>query len=213
MPLVRHIDGKFLRLGRNARVVSREHPRTHFAVEREDGNAFAHRQHHLGLRAVHTIPCGSLGRARLQEVGLGHLMGGATVSNWLAQHRKDGANADVDVDIARAIERVKQQQVFTLGIAVRHDMDRVHLFAGHGRQVAAPLIGFDQHLVRNHVQFFLYFALDVLGACSAQHVAERSFVHRNGDALARTRHHFDQQAQLSWDSAMRPLLFNEILGE
>jgi hypothetical protein len=65
----------------------------------------------------------------------------------LAQHREDGADADVDVDVAAAVERVEQQQVFALRVAVGHHVDGVHLLAGHGGQVAAPLVGLDQHLV------------------------------------------------------------------
>jgi hypothetical protein len=42
---------------------------------------------------------------------------------------KDGADADVHVDIRRAVERIEHQHVFAVGIAVR-DGDQVGMFFG-----------------------------------------------------------------------------------
>jgi hypothetical protein len=131
----------------------------------------------------------------------------------LAQHAEDGADAHVDVDVAGTIERVEQQQVFALRVAVGHDVDRVHLFAGHRGQVAAPLVGLDQHLVADDVELFLRLTLHVVGAGVAEDVAQGPFVHRDGDALASTRHDLDQQTKLRWNAAVFALLLDQELGE
>ena len=106
-----------------------QYPGTHLAVEREHCDAVAHRQHQLGLRAIHAVAGRGLETPRLQEV----VLADAVVVAHLAQHREDGADADVDVDVAGAVERVVQQQVFALRLAVRNGVDGVYLLAGQCR--------------------------------------------------------------------------------
>src|SRR5450830_815582 len=40
-------------------------------------------------------------------------------------------------------------------------MDGFHFFRCHRRQVTAPLIGFEQNFVRQNVEFFLHFTLNI----------------------------------------------------
>jgi hypothetical protein len=92
-------------------------------------------------------------------------------------------------------------------------VDAVHFFRRHGRQVAAPFVGFDQHIVGNDVEFFLHLALHVLAARRAQHIAQGAFVDGLADALASACHHFEQQTQLRRNMAFGALLFNQVAGE
>ncbi len=119
----------------------------------------------------------------------------------------------VDVDVAGAVQRVEHQQVFALGVAVGHDVDAFHLFAGHGRQVAAPFVGFNQGFVGDDVQLFLHFALHVFAAGGAHDFAQLAFVHGKADALAGAGNHFQQQAQLRGDAAIDPLFFHQVTGK
>ena len=189
--------------------VLRQHPGAGLAVEREHRDAVAHRQHQHRLRAVDAVAGGGLLLARLQEVLFADAAGVAD----LAQHREDGADRDVDVDVARAVERVVQQHVLALRVAVGHDVDRVHLLAGHRREVAAPFVGLDQHLVGDDVELLLHLALHVFAVGAAQHVAERALVDGDRDVLAGARDDLDQQPQLARDAAMFALLLDEVLGQ
>jgi len=146
--------------------------------------------------------------AGLQEVLLRH-----TGAFGLAQHAEDGADAHVYVDVARAVQGVEQQQEFALRVAVGHQVDALHLLAGHGGEVAAPLVGFDQHIVGDDVELFLDFTLHVFALGGAQHATERALVDGQADAFAGAGHHLQQQAQLGWDEPACALLLNEVAGE
>ncbi len=137
----------------------------------------------------------------------------ADLTTLVLEDRENGANADVDVDVGRAIKGVKQQQVFALRVVQGHGVHVVHLFRGHARQVAAPFVGFDQHLVGDDVQLLLDFALHVLAAGGAQHVTQSALVDADGDALASTGDHFDEQAQLRGQLGSATLLFDQVLRE
>ena len=209
MAHVAHVDGKFLGVVRNLHTRLRQHPAAGFAVQREHRHAVAHGHHQRGLRAVDAVAGGGLVFAGLVEV---FFADAARVAH-LAQHAEDGADADVDVDVAAAVQRVEEQQVFTLRVAVGHDVDAVHLFAGHGRKVAAPFVGLDQHFVADDVQLLLDLALHVFAVRAAQHVAQGALVDGDGDALAGARHHLDEQAQLGRDAAVFTLLLDQVLRQ
>jgi hypothetical protein len=51
---------------------------------------------------------------------------------YFFEHAEDGPDAHVDFDVARAIEWIKHQKVFALGVTVGHDVDAVHFFGRHG---------------------------------------------------------------------------------
>ena len=93
----------------------------------------------------------------LHEIGFFH----TAVTVGLFQHAENHADADVDVDVAGSVQRVKHQQVFALRVAVGHQVDGVHFFGCHGRQVAAPFVGFDQHFIGDDVQLLLDLSLHV----------------------------------------------------
>lgn len=98
-------------------------------------------------------------------------------------------------------------------VAVGHQVDAFHFLGGHGCQVAAPFVGLDQHLVGDDVQLLLDFALHVLAAGRAQHVADGALVDGLADALAGAGHDFQQQAQLAGDEAVHALLLDQVAGQ
>ena len=81
------------------------------------------------------------------------------------------------------------------------DLLRVlHFLGSAGGQVATPGIGLKQDLVGDHVQLFLCLTLHIdalltIAASHAQHVAQRALAGGYRDALARARHHLDQQRE------------------
>ena len=170
-------------------------------------HALAHRQHELGGRPIHRITGGDLLAPGLQEVVLGRF----GVVGRVAQHREDGADRDVHVDVGRAVERIEQQQEATLGIVERDLVHRLDLFRGHSGKVAAPLVGLQQDLVGDDVELLLRLALHVVGAGLAEHAGERALGNVDADRLHRARDDFDQQAQLGVD-APGALLLDQELG-
>ncbi|MNS65050.1 hypothetical protein D3C72_981990 [compost metagenome] len=206
---VRHVDGKFLGVFRNLHVRLGQHEAAGLAVQREHMYAVAHGQHQRGLRAVHGIAGRHLVRARLQEVVLRH--GLARLGH--VQHREDRADRHVHVDIRRAVERIEQQQVLTLRVAVRDLVERVHFLRGHRRQVAAPLVGVEQHFIGDDVQLLLGLALHIAGAGRAEHAREGALAHGVGNGLAGARHHLDQQPELRLDRVVLALLLDQVAGE
>ncbi|MNT80217.1 hypothetical protein D3C72_2196490 [compost metagenome] len=77
--------------------------------------------------------------------------------------------------------------------------------------MAAPFIRFEQDLVGDDVEFFLYFALHVFRVGRAQHFTQRTLADGVADGLAGARDDFDQQAQFGRNAVVRALLFNQVL--
>jgi hypothetical protein len=154
---------------------------------------------------------GDLVAPGLQEVVLAD--GAARRLGRRLQDGKDGADGEIDIDVARAVDRVEQEQVFAPRVAVGDEVDGLHLLRRHGGEVAAPLVGLQERLVGDHVELLLHLALDVLGVEIAEHAAERALVDRMADGLAGARHDLDQQAQLGGQGGLAALLFDEELGQ
>ncbi len=209
VPHVAHVDRKFPGVCRYRHSLLRQYERTLLAVERERGHAVTHGQHQRGLRAIDAVTRRHLFASRLQEIGHGHAGFGLS----LAQHAEDRADADVHVDVAGAVQRIEHQQVFTLRVTVRDDVDAVHLLAGHCRQVTAPFVGLDQHRVGDDVELFLDLALHVFRLCRTQHATERALVHGLADALAGAGHHLQQQPQVGRNQVVHTLLLHQVAGQ
>ena len=81
--------------------------------------------------------------------------------------------------------------------------------------MAAPFVGFDQHIVGDDVQLLLDLALDVfaLGLGHAKHSSQRALVDGQADALAGPRNHLQQQPQLRRNGAVPALFFDQIAGQ
>ncbi len=206
---VRHVDGEFLGVVRDRHIGVRQHEAACLAVEREHVHAVADGQHQGGLRAVDSVAGGDLVGAGLHEVGLGH--GLARLGH--VQHREDGADRDIDVNVRRAVQRVEHQQVFALRVAVGNLVERFHFFRRHRGEVAAPFVGVEQHFIGDHVQLLLGFALDIAGAGRAQHAGEGALADGVGNGLAGARDHFDQQPQFGLDRVVLALLLDQVAGE
>src|SRR6185437_9696771 len=76
-------------------------------VEREPVHALPCGVHEHRARPINHVAGGHLAATRLQQVF--HL--GALASYDLADHREDGADGNVHVDVGRAVERIEQQQI------------------------------------------------------------------------------------------------------
>jgi len=147
-------------------------------------------------RAVDGVTGGDLLGARLQEGFLAEGVVLAEAGIRAAQHREDGADRDVHVDVAGAVQRVEDQQIGALRVFAGNLVSVVHFLGSHAGQVAAPLVGFQQDFVGEHVELFLHFALHVLAAGAAQHAAQRALGNLVADRLARARHDLDEKAQI-----------------
>ena len=208
MALVGHVDGKFLGVGGNLHVRRGQHKLALLAVQGEGMGAVAHGEHHLRAGTVDAVTGGDLRGARLQEAGVVGLFGAGRA----AQHREDGADRDVDVDVGAAIEGIEQQQEVTARVGVGHRLAVIHFFRGTGSQVTAPGVGFQQDLVADHVQLLLRLALHVAGTGFAEHTAQRALADRDGDAGAGAGDDGDQLAQVGVDAAGM-LLFDQVPGK
>ena len=114
-----HVDGEFVRVFGNAQVVLRENEAALLAVQREGGHAVAHGEHQRGLQTVDAVARRHLAAAGLEKVFLLH----AAAFFGHVQHAEDSANAHVHLDVAGAVQRIEQQQVFALRVAVGHHVD------------------------------------------------------------------------------------------
>ena len=209
--LVGHVDGEFLGGFRHLDVVVGEHEAAQFAIQGEALDAITQGQHQHGLRAVDGITGTDLLGARLQEGFLAQVTGLA-IALGAAQHGEDGADRNVDVDVAGAVQRVEYQQVGTFRVLAGDLVGVVHFLGGHAGQVAAPLVGFEQDLVGDHVELLLHLALYVLAVQAAQHAAEGAFGHLVADGLASPCHNFDKEAQIS-RRVMAASLFDQVAAE
>ena len=172
--------------------------------------AVAHREHQHRGRAVHREPGRDLRAARLQEgLLVGFAVAPARGRLRAAQHREDRADRDVHVDVGRAIQRVEEQQVLALR-EVRRDRVRVlHLLGGERGEVAAPFVGLEQDLVREHVELLLHLALHVVRARRAEVARKGALVDCVADRLAGARHGLDQEAQVGVDERLVALALDE----
>ena len=216
---VGRVDGKFLRVGRDLDVVVRQLELAQVGVEREAVDAVAHGEHQHGGGAVQRVA-----RRQLLGTGLEEVFGGdvaAAVDHVLRrpQNGKDAAHRHVHVDVAGAIQRVKHQQVFAARVLARNLIRLVHFFRAHARQVAAPVVGADEHVVADHVQLLLRFALHVdAGAAGnsvvvAQHAAEFTKGHRAGNGFAGQRHVQNQGVEVAAGTGEAPALLDQELGQ
>ena len=96
-------------------------------------------------------------------------------------------NRNIDVNVRRAIQRIKQQQEATFRIAVGDRVGVIH-FRRHRRQVATPFVGFQQDIVGDHVEFFCASALNIAGAGTHRENARQfALVDGVADCLAGAR--------------------------
>ena len=89
--------------------------------------------------------------------------------------RKDGADRRVDVDVARAVERVELKHVLPLRI-LRRDLNRLlDLFTSHHADVPARLDGAHDHAVGEVVELLNLLALNVRRSRASEDAREPGF--------------------------------------
>ena len=114
-----------------------------------------------------------------------------------AQDRKDRADADVHVDVARAVERIEDDDVLAV-LAVALDDDRLLvLLRSHDRHVAAVAQAVQQRLVGEHVELLHRLALHVLLAGRAEDVDQPGPADLRGDDLGGQRDAGQQPGELA----------------
>src|SRR5690606_26332151 len=110
--LVRHIDGELFGGGGNFYAFTLQVELTHTRVEGKHVRAITGAQHQQSGRAIQHITGGDLFAAMLQVGGfVGRIVAGVGLQNG-----KDGADGDVDVNVGRTVQRVKQHQEFTVRV-------------------------------------------------------------------------------------------------
>jgi len=160
-PAVGRVDRELVGIGRDPDAGVRQHELAEVRIQRESGDPVADAEHEQRRRTVERIAGGDLGRARLQEVRLGDIPAAVDDGSGRAQDREDAADRHVDVDVARSVERIEDQQVLAARIG-RRDLARFrHLLRCHAREVAVPLVHPDEDPVAQHVERLLDLSLDV----------------------------------------------------
>src|SRR3569623_767897 len=207
--LVGSVDRELLGVGRDLDVGVGEIVFADVAVERKAVHAVAAGDHQHGGRPVQRVTGADLLGAGLQEVFGGDFF--FTFGRF--QDREDRAHRDVDVDVARAVERIEQQQVLALRVLRGDGQDLVHFLRGHAREVARPVGGFDHHIIGDHVELLLILALHVLGAGTTQHARERALVHGVRDHFGGGDDIVEQQSELAGGAGDAALLFDDELGD
>jgi hypothetical protein len=160
-------------------------------IEGEAMGALAHRDHQHRRRSIDGVARGHLAAAGLQIVGRGRRRRAV-----VAQHRENGADGNVHVGVRGAVERIEDQQIAAARVLFRHGVGLIQFFGGHAGDQAAPFAAADHHVVRQHIELLLRFALHVLGADIAQVTAQRPFGRHRRDRLDRRRHVHQQRTQV-----------------
>ena len=169
----------------------------------------AESEHQLGVRTIYGITRGDLLATFLQE--------GVTVFQigpfGRFEHRENGTDRNVDINIRGAVERIKNQQVFTLRVAIGDAEGQIHFFRRHGGEVAAPFVGIKQNFVGDDIQLLLDFTLHVIRSGAAHGIAKVALTNCDGNSFTGTRNDFDQQAQIGVKIIVRALLFDQKAGQ
>jgi hypothetical protein len=85
---------------------------------------------------------------------------------WPAEDGEDGSDADVDVDVGRAVEGVEDDDVLTGFGAIDGDGLFIFFADEHGDAFAAAE-AMEERLVGKDIELLLGFALDVVAGCAA----------------------------------------------
>ena len=113
--LIGAVDSEFRCFGGDADVFFREVENTGRRIKRKGRNTVTQCENELGLRAVERVTSGSLVDARLHEVSLRDV---ALLAARAGKNRENSADRGIDINVARAIERIEKNQVGTDSIFV-----------------------------------------------------------------------------------------------
>ena len=113
--LIGTVDGEFRCFSSDADVFFREVENAGRRIERKGGNTVAQSENELGLCAVERVTSGSLIDARLHEVSFRDV---ALLAARAGKNRENSADRGIDINVARAIERIEKNQVGTDSIFV-----------------------------------------------------------------------------------------------
>ena len=128
---------------------------------------------------------------------------------------------DVDVDIARPVERVEHQQVLAAGVGGRDLVRPIHLLRSHAGQMTRPLGRADEDLIADDIERLLHFALHVDlrvrlrggDELTAHRVAQLAEGHGARDRLGRERDVEDQRVERAARLRKAAALFDQVLRQ
>ncbi len=103
-----------------------QYPRAHFPVECESDDACPYGQYKHALWSINSVSRGNLFIAGLEKVSF--LDVASRRVHRRLQHRENSSDGYVHINIGGTIQRIKEQKVFTLGVAVRNAMQGFHFF-------------------------------------------------------------------------------------
>src|SRR5947207_16014459 len=95
----------------------------------------------------------------------------------LAMNGKDCADARIDVDIGRSIERIEHQNVIAMRSTRRNRNDALGLFRRHDADMAAVSHGPIDRLLRKLVELLNLFTLNIDLARFAKDLDESGLIH------------------------------------
>ena len=84
------------------------------------------------------------------------------------KNRENCADRNIDIDVARAIKRIKKHEVGAHFAVFRHAKRVIHFFAGNAAHQAAFRAGAAHDVIGNDVEFFLRFALNIFASGRTQ---------------------------------------------
>ncbi len=206
-PTVRHVDRELRGVGRNLQVLLGQQEAPGVAIEREHLHAVSDRDDEQRLRSVQRVAGAHLASSGLQE----RAVRDRPVARR-GEYGEDRSDRYVDVDVARAVEGIEEQQEVAARVGHRDAVRVIHLLGGHRREVAAPFVRFHEDLVGEHVELGLRLALHVGRADRSEHVAERTATDGIRDRLAGARDGLEQKPQLGIQPVVA-LATDQIVGQ
>ena len=176
-------------------------------LEREAVHAVAGGVDQHGARAVHDVAGAQLAVSRLQAV----LKRAAAFARHASQHREDGADIDVGVDVRRAVQGVEVEHVLARGLILRRRHDVLVLLRDQHGELAGPAQHAVERLVRELVEPLHLLAVHVLAPGVAQDVHQARADDLGVDHLGRERDVGEQLGELAGRLGVQPLLLEDEL--
>ena len=115
----------------------------------------------------------------------------------VAEDREDRADADRDVEVRRAVERIEDHAVLSALAAAAENRRLLVLLRGDDGDGAAVAEARHQDVVGDDVELLLRLAVDVGAAVVAEHVFDPGVAHLGGDRLGGERDRREDPRQVA----------------
>src|SRR5215468_3244324 len=128
-----------------------------------------------------------------------------------AVNREDGADAGIDVDIRRSVQRIEHQNVLPFFTAVRYRDYIGGLFGSHHAEMAAMAHRGTDGMLREFVQFLNRLTVNVDFPCFPKNLYEAGFVDFTGDDFCGESQACEECRKIASGSRMQPLFVKNML--